>query len=529
MESLKALIEEEKPVSRRTFALLLSLITLGALALRLYRIGAEELWLDETISAVAAMAPARDILAGAFSPKNPPLYYLILHYWSLLFGIGETALRSFSAVVGTLLVVGIGSSGARFFSRRAGLLAAAVAAAAPLSVHYSQETRCYILLAAAALAYIHFSLALADGPTVGRQIGFVISGLALAYTHAAGILLLPLPNLLFLARPARKYYLRLLALQLLIAAGAAPYWIFVARSVEVELAGWVSRMWLEMAPGAAFLGTFESLGAGGAYSKLIFRLWQPPNPVLVVMNLLLFVPVIVLGASLRPGAESPPSRRLAGIGAAAAFAIPLAAAYLISAVWQPIYLVGRTDFIAAPAFCLLAGAGLSRLKPQLMVCLMMVFLFLAGHDLINFYSRPPFNSNRSMAAYVIKNTTPEDPVVCAGETFTPFIYYEVRNREEIRLSITYPSWSLMERKSHDPEKLLREPAVLEKQAANVAAWLTKRTRAGGSVWVVAGARRYQPVNAFLFEAMSRGFDFAGTGNAENGIPVYRFVKKKDRK
>ena len=64
-----------------------------------------------------------------------------------MFGLSEFALRSLSALFGTLLVLVIYGLGARLFNRTTGLAAAFIAAIAPFQVYYSQEARMYILVA----------------------------------------------------------------------------------------------------------------------------------------------------------------------------------------------------------------------------------------------------------------------------------------------------------------------------------------------------------------------------------------------
>ena len=78
---------------------------------------------------------------------HPPLYYWLLRLWTTVFGLSEFALRSLSAVLGTLLVLVIYGLGTRLFNRTTGLAAAFIAAIAPFQVYYSQEARMYILVA----------------------------------------------------------------------------------------------------------------------------------------------------------------------------------------------------------------------------------------------------------------------------------------------------------------------------------------------------------------------------------------------
>src|SRR3712207_6196961 len=80
------------------------------------------------------------------SESTPPLYYVLAWFWTQLFGTGEVGVRSLSALVGTATIPVAYAIGARAATPRAGLIAAALVAANPLLVWYSQEARTYALL-----------------------------------------------------------------------------------------------------------------------------------------------------------------------------------------------------------------------------------------------------------------------------------------------------------------------------------------------------------------------------------------------
>ncbi|MEZ4517403.1 MAG: glycosyltransferase family 39 protein [Chloroflexota bacterium] len=62
---------------------------------------------------------------------HPPLHYLTLGGWMRLVGESEFALRYLSALTGTLLLSVLGVLGRRMAGRKAGLLAAGLAALSP--------------------------------------------------------------------------------------------------------------------------------------------------------------------------------------------------------------------------------------------------------------------------------------------------------------------------------------------------------------------------------------------------------------
>ncbi len=131
--------------SRSTIILLLILVF--AAALRFYRIDAQSFWNDEGNSARIAERSLQLITEGAAGDIHPPLYYYVLHFWRGAFGSSELALRSLSAILGSVLVWLTYLIAKRLFAVKIGLVAALVAAIDPFQIYYSQEARMYMLLA----------------------------------------------------------------------------------------------------------------------------------------------------------------------------------------------------------------------------------------------------------------------------------------------------------------------------------------------------------------------------------------------
>ena len=66
----------------------LLLILLGGTALRLFRLGADSLWYDETVSTFLAGSPLPELIRHTAGDIHPPLYYALLRGWLLLMGYG---------------------------------------------------------------------------------------------------------------------------------------------------------------------------------------------------------------------------------------------------------------------------------------------------------------------------------------------------------------------------------------------------------------------------------------------------------
>jgi mannosyltransferase len=163
------------------------LIALG-FAVRFASLGVQSYHHDEVIT-VARVIP------GGFlhmleevkrSESNPPLYYVLAWGWAKLFGTGEVAIRSLSALFGLGTVPIAYLIGAELSNRRAGLIGAAIVAVNPMLIWYSQEARSYALLVFfAAASLLFFARALRTRRTADLVLWALASALALCSHYFA--------------------------------------------------------------------------------------------------------------------------------------------------------------------------------------------------------------------------------------------------------------------------------------------------------------------------------------------------------
>ena len=84
---------------------LLALLLL-AVGTRFYGLDLQSLWNDEGTSVALAQRSLSTIAEQAAQDIHPPLYYFLLHGWIKLAGTSEAAVRSLSALLGVLVVLG---------------------------------------------------------------------------------------------------------------------------------------------------------------------------------------------------------------------------------------------------------------------------------------------------------------------------------------------------------------------------------------------------------------------------------------
>src|SRR5262249_41128125 len=104
------------------------------------------LWLDEASAYWIAQGSVHDLLRGVGEDGTPPLFYLVLKLAIGALGSGEFVLRLPSLICSLALVPLMFVAIQRVAGRRAGLIAAALAAFSPLVNYYAVEARNYALL-----------------------------------------------------------------------------------------------------------------------------------------------------------------------------------------------------------------------------------------------------------------------------------------------------------------------------------------------------------------------------------------------
>lgn len=111
----------------------------------------QSLWLDESTTALVARMPIYDFFTKFMSADfHPPLYYLVIHYWSLIFGTSEIALRVPSIIFGlltiyTVYLIAKETTIAKEIKLKWPLIPALFLATSGLHVYYSQEARMYAM------------------------------------------------------------------------------------------------------------------------------------------------------------------------------------------------------------------------------------------------------------------------------------------------------------------------------------------------------------------------------------------------
>ncbi|KQZ82730.1 hypothetical protein ASD60_09670 [Pseudomonas sp. Root562] len=412
----------EMPVSQQRLyrAGLMALVML-ALLLRFHGMSVPVIWYDEAFSVLLSERSPALIWAATARDVHPPLYYVILHYWVLLFGHSVISLRGLSAVadVGALMLcLKLMSLVA---TRRATIFAGLMLVLLPLSLRYSQEVRMYTLLGfwlmAATVALVCWSR---QPQARLYAIAYVLLMAAAFYTHYFAALCVLVHWLYWsgfgdgepAALPIRKWLMANVA----IVALYLP-WLpnLIDQLRRMDGLEWVAPTTWEMLPGLVSRCIMMVSATGGG-------LWWA----LLVTALMLACCVL----ALRYGRADRRSTFLL----MAYFFVPAIAVFLVSLI-IPVFVTRYLVFAALglPLLAALALDGLAKQRPLMAYLCLSLFLAAEVHGALKVYAQEDGLNGTdvrklawldSVAEGINRQAQAGDEIVVDGLFwYLPFTYY----------------------------------------------------------------------------------------------------------
>lgn len=254
-------------VSEWTIAAVAAASCLGAFV----GLSASGWWTDElfTLFLIDHHGGPAQVLGRALTDTQPPAYYLLLYGWSRLFGLGEAALRSLSAILAVASVAVFWWTTRRLFTPSARTWAAAVAATSPLWFVQSQNIRNYSLCLLLAATMLGLALRLRRRVREGcarpwaSWAALTAAGALDAGTHFYGLLGFgALTAALIVSLPSWRLRAALAASGLVVALGEVAYVHFLLGHTHENL----QHLWFRKDPATllAVLYDIWRLGIGGA-------------------------------------------------------------------------------------------------------------------------------------------------------------------------------------------------------------------------------------------------------------------------
>lgn len=149
----------------RIDALALGLISIVFLIVSYANIARWSIWFDEAFSAYLMRYNMFDIARYTSTDVHPPLYYWLLKIWTSIFGTGDVALRSLSAVAILAAIIVTYHLIRKLFGRRAAIWTGGLLAISPMVIRYSEEARMYSVVLLIVAAATHMLVCATEHPT----------------------------------------------------------------------------------------------------------------------------------------------------------------------------------------------------------------------------------------------------------------------------------------------------------------------------------------------------------------------------
>ena len=181
------------------------LAVLTAVVLRWFHLGGQSLWYDEGYTALASGLSPADVVRFARSDTYPPLYPLLQHYWGVLFGNSEFALRGVSAFSGTLSVPVFYLLAKKVLKdSMAVALATWLFAFSIMQIWYSREARTYELASFLALVALYALVLFLERRSAASFATIVLAATASLYSHNMMFFYLLALNVTWLIYPSER-------------------------------------------------------------------------------------------------------------------------------------------------------------------------------------------------------------------------------------------------------------------------------------------------------------------------------------
>ncbi len=350
--------------------------------------------------------PDRVVRAVLLSDTSPPLYYLLLYGWSLVFGTSDVALRLLSTVcaLGCLpLLIAIarriGDTGVVFSS-------CVLFAFSPIGIYYSTEGRMYSLLWLCLLTVIFASLILREsGASFGLYLIWFAASAAGFLTHYFFVFPWLAIVAYLLVRPGQIARLRLTTSLLLTAVAIAPWY---AR-LPASLGNWrITQGWLAQDPQNFRRVTASLELITQFFSGRAVQLWLGGRTSHLAAIFLFGIVAFAVTWRLRAHLFER-SRLLIWLPFAAAIAAPLAIDLI-----EHTHLVTRARYAigALPAAYLLAGLGMTSLGRRAGTIIVALILVAWSPNVLSIYrNRQPWLPLRELARAASANGQPTDLIL----------------------------------------------------------------------------------------------------------------------
>lgn len=386
--------------------LLVLILALGA-GLRIFHLGHESLWLDEAITISEARTNLANIFHSFWIHYNPPLFWLILHYWMQIFGTSEFATRLLSVIFGLGDLLMVYKVGKLIFDRKIGLLATLLMTLSVLHLTYSQEARMYSLLMFLSLVSMYYFCKFFNQKRGKYLYYYFIFSLLTLYCHTLGFLIIIVQNIYYFSLYQKlKKTLKLkywILIQALLVVLILPWFIILYRELWRENDAWkvpfnlinLAYVVKDFAGSRLLLIIFTLL--------IIFAVFKSFQRLLTIeKNIYLLLLWLVVG---------------------------IITPFILSYFFVTMYVSAKFSIVALPAFYLLVAKGLSNIKSKYFLSLILAAIIIfSSINIYSYFTKTQKDQWREAVAYIESKAETEDLLVFVYDYHQiPYDYYSKRH------------------------------------------------------------------------------------------------------
>ena len=495
---------------------LIPLTTAAALIFVLVGAG-HSLWLDEVQAVSVASEPFHRVVEQLRHDVNPPAYYLMLGWWTRLFGDSEAACRSLSGLLYFLTGGTVFLAASYWFSdKRVGFYSSFLFLVSTQALQNAQIVRSYALLGLVAAASIYFFLRLIGSfsPTPYDCVGLVVANMLGSFTHfwfffvyAAELI----TTIIFVSRRLRTF----LTLAFVSSLPFAALWfpIFLEQLRNGATASLNSFMppfdWI-------FVPDTMLVFYGGLVRGLLFY-------TVLILLLLCGHPIWSVARH---------DRRLWVLTTLFATILLLP---MVVCVFKPIYWRGRYTIIGLPALSILLGSLVARFANRTLLLitsyawvLWTATVFVQSTFTSPVEGPPVISSDRDTADYLVKHAQKGDVLVFTSLSRLAVDYYLKRNCGNCFREVSFPAEIDQHRVWRDvPAMLKRQPSLEAEAERNVREWSLLANQTGASIWLLYG--RDRDISDILKMRLDTQFSLKGEIRAEAPfhLVLLKYNKRSD--
>ena len=483
-------------LSRCKPAVLIAGAVVLAAFVRIYFASRPEIGLDDATSADIVALPFLPMLRFVtWNDPNMMLYYVLLHFWSVMAGNSPLALRMPSIVFSVAAVPAIYLLGRRLFSQSVGLIAAFILAGNATAVEYAQIIRSYSLVILLVVASSFFFVRLVALPKarVRDAWPYIVASVLAVYTHLhAAFTLIAHGFSAFFMSSVR--WRTLIASGLIVGLAVLPLFIVTFGNYQGQF-DWAPRLQLKT---VAKIVPFLS-GAP------VFQ--KTPSAIVLTLSSIALGCIGALDSDF-----SSWSRALAVVG----LAFPLGVCALLGLVKPAFFGEPRYLLICLPFLTLLVAVGINSIRrPIVILCVVMLLeLWQVALRPIRYERRQNRTYWSDATEYIFSSARRGDRVV-VGWKFDAWLYwyYEARHyNDHGKLPLAFPDWDA---DSFAVNGVYVDNAIVPTHPS--ADWFDKDALKSERLWVIVDLVRDDTTERLL--SSSRSFQIESQRTFPDGLKV----------